>query len=703
MKGTTIYTKRDDVALLSIDNPPVNPLSSGVRQGLWDGMIKALNDDSIIAIVLTGVGRTFISGADISEFGKALTGPGLGACIAQLENSHKPVVVALNGVALGGGLEVALGCDFRIASPKVRVGFPEVKLGLLPGAGGTQRSPRLMGAKKALELILSGDQINANKALDLGLVDAVVDADKLLEHAINTARAKAKSKELRKIRELSVPVATGADNAEIFASARRNAARRMRGQFAPEMIVQCVEAAVNLNDFDASLKLEGELFAKCLRNTQRKALIHVFFAERQTSKIPDIPKDTKTRHIQQAGIVGCGTMGGGISMCFANSGIPVCVLEKDAEALQRGLGVIRKNYQNQVDRKRLSEQQMQARIQLITGVTEYKELGAANPDIVIEAIYENLEVKIDTFKKLDANVKPGTLLMSNTSGLDVDQIAEATSAPENVAGMHFFSPANIMRLLEVVRSKHSSNETIATAMALGRILSKIPVLSGNCPGFIGNRMLYGYTRQAGEMVLQGALPYQIDRVMSDFGMPMGPFQMADLVGLDLGWRARKLAKVKPEDKPISSIIPDKLCELGHFGQKNGKGYYIYQEGSRAGVPDKEVVTIIEQTSAELGITRREFNDEEILKRCLYPLINEGANILEENIALRPSDIDIVYINGYGFPAYKGGPLFYAEEIGLPEIANDIQQFNAEFDRFPELSPLIARLVKEEKGFGDLNN
>ena len=700
MKGTVHYERQGDVALMTVDNPPVNPLSSGVRQGLHDGVTQALADADVKAIVLTGAGRAFIAGADISEFGAAATaGPGLHEVLALMEGSSKPLVAALNGTAFGGGLEVALCCDYRVAAPRAPVGLPEVKLGLLPGAGGTQRLPRLIGAEKALAFILSGDPIPAPQAKQLGIVDEVIDGD-IVEGAIAFARrVVAEGGKLRKIRDESDKVAADRDNQEIFAEARRNAARRMRGRFAPEMIIQCVEAAVNLGDFDAGMQVEQDNFRKCLSHPQREALIHVFFSEREVAKIPDVPRDTPVKEIKSAGVIGCGTMGGGITMCFANAGIAVKVLEMNQEALDRGLAVIRRNYDIQVQRGRMGAADVDKRMALISGTTRYEDLG--NADVVIEAVYENLDVKIEVFKKLEAVAKPGAIIASNTSGLDVDAMANATSRPADVIGLHFFSPANVMRLLEVVRGKDTSKTTIATSMQLGKTLGKVAALSGNAPGFIGNRMLGGYTRQAGEIILQGATPYQVDKVIQQFGMPMGPFQMNDLVGLDLGWRARKLSGMKPEDVPITARVADKLCELERFGQKNNRGYYIYPEGSRAGQPDPDVVKIVEETSAELGIQRREIGDEEVLKRCLYPLINEGARILEAGIAIRPCDIDIVYINGYGFPEVTGGPMFWADKQGLDKILADIRQFQNEYGDFWKPAPLLERLVAEGKTFGSL--
>jgi len=700
MKGTVHYELRDNIALMTIDNPPVNPLSSGVRQGLHDGVAAALADDKVAAIVLTGAGRAFIAGADISEFGGASEGPGLHDCLNAMDASSKPIVAAINGTAFGGGLEVALCCHYRVISPKAQVGLPEVKLGLLPGAGGTQRLPRLVGAEKALNFMLSGDGIPGPAALELGIVDEVAEGD-IVEAGIAYAqKIIGQGSPVRCIRNEDDLLVPDRERPEIFEAARKNAARRMRKRFAPEMIVQCVEAAVNLGDFDAGMKVEGENFAKCLKHPQREALIHMFFAEREVGKIPDVPKDTPVKDIKQAAVIGCGTMGGGISMSFLNVGLPVTVLELDKEALDRGMGIIKRNYDIQVQRGRMSEAEVDARMNLLTGTTNYADLGTA--DVIIEAVYENIDVKVETFKKIEEVAKPGAILASNTSGLDVDKMANATTRPEDVIGLHFFSPANVMRLLEVVRGEKTSAETIATSMKLGKTLNKIAVLSGNAPGFIGNRMLGGYTRQAGEIILQGATPYQVDNVILGFGMPMGPFQMNDLVGLDLGWRARKLGGVKPEDVPITARVADKLCEMERFGQKTNRGFYVYPEGSRAGQADPEVVEIVEQTSAELGIVRRDIEDEEVLKRCLYPLINEGARILEQGIAIRPCDIDIVYINGYGFPEVTGGPMFWADQQGLDNILADIKKFGEEYGGDVwEPAPLLEKLVAEGKTFASL--
>ncbi|MDZ7827889.1 MAG: 3-hydroxyacyl-CoA dehydrogenase NAD-binding domain-containing protein [Gammaproteobacteria bacterium] len=700
MKGTVHYSTDGELAVLRIDNPPVNPLSSGVRQGLHDGLKAALEDDAVKAVVLYGEGRAFIAGADISEFGGESKGPGLHECLTMMEESPKIVIAAINGTAFGGGLEVALCADYRVIAPKAPVGLPEVKLGLLPGAGGTQRLPRLIGAEKALDFILSGDPIPGPKAKELGIVDDVIEGDDFVAGALDWARrAVAEGKGKKRVRDDDSVVKQDRGNTEIFEAARKNAARKMRGRFAPEMIIQCVEAAVETGDFDTGMKVEAENFRKCLEHPQREALIHVFFSEREVAKIPDVPKDTPVKEIASAGIVGCGTMGGGIAMCFANAGIPVTVLEMNQEALDKGLGVIRKNYEGMVKRGRIDEATMEKRMGLITGALEYSDLGSA--DVVIEAVYENLDVKKKVFAEFEKVCKPGAVIASNTSGLDLDAIAAVTSRPEDVIGLHFFSPANIMRLLEVVRGEKSSATTIATAMKLGKTLGKVAVLSGNAPGFIGNRMLGGYTRQAGEMILQGATPYQVDKVITGFGMPMGPFQMQDLVGLDLGWRARQLAGTKPEDVPLAARVSDRLATMERFGQKNGRGFYIYQEGSRAGQPDPEVVQICEDISSELGIERSEIDDEEVLQRCLYALINEGARILEDGIAIRPCDIDIVYINGYGFPEVTGGPMFWADQQGLDKVHAKIVEFREKYGDFWTPAPLLERLANEGKTFGSL--
>ena len=693
MKGQVHYQVKEGIAVLTLDNPPVNPLSSGIRQGLWECTEKALADDAVKGIVLTGEGRAFIAGADISEFGGKMEGAPLHDVLVRLEQSTKPVVAAINGTAFGGGLEVALCTNFRIASPGAMLGLPEVNLGLLPGAGGTQRLPRLLGVREATRFIVSGVPMTAAEALEKGVVDEVA-ADNLIDRAVAFAQEKAQSGELPKVRDKSDKLdADRAQLDEVMKEGAQLAARTRRGQEAPQRILQCVQAAATEDDFDAGLKKEGELFVECLNSPQREAMIHVFFSERTAARVPDVPKETPTKDINRAVVIGSGTMGGGIAMCFANAGIPVTVLDQDEENLKRGLGVVRKNYQSQVDRKRISQGDMDKRMDAIGGALDYDAIG--NADIVVEAVYENLDLKKEIFQRIDKIAPTGAILASNTSALDIDQMAEMTSRPGDVIGTHFFSPANVMRLLEVVRGAKSSKETIATAMKLGKRLGKIAVLAGNCPGFIGNRMLAGYSRQASLLLLEGALPAQVDKVLYEFGMPMGPFQMSDLVGLDLGWRARKMAGGSNEP---TARIPDALCDEGHFGQKSGQGFYRYEAGNRTPQPVPEVQELVERVSKELGYTRRDISDEEILKRCVYPLINEGARILDEGMAIRSSDIDVVYIYGYGFPAWRGGPMHYANALGLDKVLTDIRGFEGQDARFWKPAAGLQKLASEGGSF-----
>lgn len=671
MKGAVHYELREDIALLSIDNPPVNPLSSGVRQGLFDGVTKALDDDSVNAIVVTGMHRAFIAGADISEFGAASAeGPGLGEVLGCMESSSKPIIAAINHTAFGGGLETALCCDYRIANATAPVGLPEVKLGLLPGAGGTQRLPRLIGAEAALTAILSGNPILAPEALELGIVDKIAEGD-LVEDALSWAHEiVAGGSKLRKIRDLDDKVKVDRSTPEIFERITATLEKNHRNQHAPVRIVECVEQAVNGEDFDAGMAAEQRLFAECLADRQREALIHIFFAERAANKIPGMVSDIPD--INKGSIIGAGTMGGGIAMCFANAGIAVRVYDNEVENLARGIKVIEGNYARSVSRGRLSQTEMDERMALIIPTENFDDLGDA--DVVIEAVYENLDLKKEIFARLDGVMKDGALLATNTSGLDVDAIAAETNRPQDVCGLHFFSPANVMRLLEVVRGEVSSPETLSRAMALGKRLQKVSVVAGNCPGFIGNRMIAGYSQQANLMILEGAMPAQIDKVIYDFGLAMGPFAMADMVGLDLGWRARKMVGGSNE---VTVRITDELCELGRFGQKNGKGYYRYEEGDRTPLPDLEADEVIQRVAADLGRPQKIFSDEEILKRCIYPLVNIGAKILEEGHALRAGDIDTVYCNGYGFPTHVGGPMWYADTQGLANVLADIERFYEE--------------------------
>ena len=668
MKGTVLYEVRDDVAVLTVDNPPVNPLSDGVRTGLYESLVKAEENSDVKGVVLTGNGRAFIAGADISEFGGNVEGISLNEVFSKLENCQKPVVAAINGIALGGGLETALCCNYRIADNKAFVGLPEVNLGLLPGGGGTQRLPRLAGPAEALKMMLTGAHVPAKKALDLGIVDKVSD-DVVTESIAFIKEMASNSEQHPKVRDKNEKMFEARGNDKVLIEANAMAAKGRKGQFAPGQIIKCVEAAINLDDFDEGLKKEGEYFLECLLHPQREAMIHIFFGERAASKISDVPKETKIMDIKKAGIIGSGTMGGGIAMCFANAGIPVHIIDQDEDNLKRGVSVIEKNYEFMVNRGRLTAEQKDSVFGLVSSSLDYKDV--ADCDIVIEAVYENLELKHKIFKSLDEHVKPGAILASNTSGLDVDSIAEVTNRPELVVGTHFFSPANIMRLLEVVRGAQTSDETLASVMAIGKKLKKAAVVSLNAPGFIGNRMLFGYTAQANMLLLEGALPHQIDQALESFGLNMGPFRMMDLVGLDLGWRARKLGG---KESPLHAKIGDELCEQNRFGQKSNAGYYNYSEGSRAPNPAPENEKTYEKISSENGFTRRDISDEEIVDRCILALINEGADILSEGVAQRAADIDVVYINGYGFPIWRGGPMHHANAMGIDKVVEKLNKY-----------------------------
>ena len=668
MKGTVLYDIKDGIAVLTVDNPPVNPLSDGVRAGLYDCLVRAEEDSSAIGVVLTGKGRAFIGGADISEFGGNGEGITLNEVFNKLESCSKPVVAAINGFALGGGLETALCCNYRIVAKNAFVGLPEVNLGLLPGGGGTQRLPRLTGPGEALKMMLTGAHVPAKKALNIGIVDEI--SENVVEDSISFIKEKVESTENHpKVRDMNEKVIEARGDEKVLLEAQAMAAKGRKGQFAPGQIIKCVESAINLDDFDEGLKKEGEYFLECLLHPQREAMIHIFFGERAASKIADVPKDTKTKDIKKAGIIGSGTMGGGIAMCFANAGIPVHIIDQDEDNLKRGISVIEKNYDFMVGRGKLTAEQKDMVFGLVTSSLDYKDL--ADCDIVIEAVYENLELKHEIFKSLDEHVKDDAILASNTSGLDIDSIASVTKRPELVVGTHFFSPANIMRLLEVVRGEKTSNETLATIMAIGKKLKKAAVVSLNAPGFIGNRMLFRYTAQANMLLLEGALPHQVDQALESFGLNMGPFRMMDLVGLDLGWRARKLGG---KESPLHAKIGDELCEQNRFGQKSAAGYYNYSEGSRAPNPAPENEATYEKISSENGFTRRDISDEEIVDRCILALINEGADILSEGVAQRAADIDVVYINGYGFPIWRGGPMHHANAMGLDVVIEKLEKY-----------------------------
>ena len=674
------------VAVVTVNSPPVNALSANVRTGIAEAVQKAGTDAAVKAIVIHCAGRTFIAGADITEFGKPPKGVPLGEVNAILEGSAKPVVAAIHGTALGGGLELALSCHYRVAVPSARLGLPEVKLGLVPGAGGTQRLPRLVGVERALEVIAFGEPMKASEAASHGLVDAVVGEASLLADAVAfAAKLVADAAPLKKVRDRTDKLS--ADPA-VFAAFRKANARRFRGFEAPEACIQCVEAAVTM-PFDEGLKYERDTIMRLMVGTQSLAQRYVFFAERQAAKIPDVPETTPTRKVEKVGIIGAGTMGGGIAMNFVNVGIPVTIVETKQEALDRGLGVIRKNYENTAKRGRLSMADVETRMGRFTPSLDLAAL--ADCDLIIEAVFENMEIKKEVFGKLDRIARKGAILASNTSYLDIDQIAAMTTRPEDVIGMHFFSPANVMRLLEVVRGEKTAKDVIATAMGLAKKIGKVGVLVGVCHGFVGNRMLAQRQREANKLILEGAMPWDVDRVLYDFGLPMGPFAMSDLAGLDIGWSRETSKGETPREI---------LCEMDRRGQKTGAGFYDYDE-NRVARPSAVTEKIILDLAAKKGINRRPISDEEILQRCIYPMINEGAKILEEGKAIRASDIDIVWINGYGWPVYRGGPMFYGDTVGLAEVLRVMKEFEGRHGADFRPSALLERLVAEGKGFRDL--
>jgi 3-hydroxyacyl-CoA dehydrogenase len=679
------YELESNIGVISVDYPPVNALSQAVRQGLHDA-ITAAQDDASEAVVIVCDGRTFIAGADITEFGKPAVEPFLTDLLNTIEASVKPVVAAIHGTALGGGFETALASHYRCALESAKFGFPEVKLGILPGAGGTQRAPRLAGVEAALDLMTSGNPVGASRALDLGLIDRIVDSD-LREAAIAWARELAEQGAgVRKSSEQAVP----AFDATLFDGYRAKLAKRARGQIAPQHIVTCVEAATE-QPFEKGLEIERDLFVECIQSTQSAAMRHLFFAERQAAKIDDLPKDTQKRAVETIGIIGGGTMGGGIAMSFANAGIPVTLIEVNDEALARGLSIVDKNYAGSVKRGKLSEEKAAQCRALITGSTDYGNL--ANADLVIEAVFEDPELKKEIFARLDSVCKPGAILATNTSYQNVDEIAAATKRPEDVIGLHFFSPANIMRLLEVVRAEKTADEVLATCMALAKKIGKVPVMSGVCYGFIGNRMLQPYFREAQLCLIEGATPEQVDNAMEEWGMAMGPIRVADLAGIDVGYKARQAL---PEDKrgdPRSYRVADALAEMGRLGRKTGAGFYQYDPDTRKHSSDPAVLEIIEREAAAFGIERRDIPDEEIVDRLVYGLVNEGMRILEEGIAQRPGDIDVVYVYGYGFPVSRGGPMHYAEAVGIERVYERVCEFQERFGAEAWApAPLLAQMA-----------
>ena len=683
--NASVDLRRDgDVVVVTADNPPVNALKHEVRAGLTEALAQARDDGAVRAVVIACAGRTFFAGADITEFGKPPQAPSLHDVIAAIEAMPKPVVAALHGTALGGGFELALACHFRVAVPGARLGLPEVKLGLLPGAGGTQRLPRLVGPEKALQMIVTGEPIGAAEAREDGIIDEIVDGD-LTAAAIDFARRVVREgRPLRLVRDREEKLV-----GEGFADAAETLTRRLRGREAP---VACVEAVRNaiVMPFDEGLRRESELFRKLVAGDQSKAQRHIFFAEREAAKVPGIPEGTKLRPIASGAVIGAGTMGGGIAMCFANAGIPVTIVETGRDLLQKGLDRVAANYRTTVSRGGLAADEMERRMGLITGATDLEAVGSA--DVVIEAVFEEMDLKKRVFSDLDHLAKPNALLATNTSTLDVDEIAQATKRPQDVLGTHFFSPANVMRLLEIVRGAATSPDKLATAVTLGRRLGKVPVTVGVCYGFVGNRMLARRSVETERLLLEGALPQEVDAAVTGFGFPMGPCAMMDLAGLDVGWRIR-------QGRGEHALIEDALCESGHYGQKTGKGYFRYEAGSRSPLPDPEVEKIILDTSSRLGINRRPIGEEEIVERMILPMINEGARILDEGIATRPGDIDVIWVYGYGWPVWRGGPMYYADRLGLAHI-RDRLTFYADRSRDETLrpAPLIRRLAAEGRGF-----
>ncbi|MCA6223243.1 MAG: enoyl-CoA hydratase/isomerase family protein [Phenylobacterium sp.] len=678
-----------DVAVITLNSPPVNALSANVREGLFEGFKAATANPDAKAIVLICEGRTFIAGADITEFGGASRGPSLFDVQEMMEKAPKPVIAAIHGTALGGGLEVALVAHYRVAVPSARLGLPEVNLGLLPGAGGTQRLPRVAGVEKALEMMTSGRHAPAKEALEMGLVDELAEEGKLREAAVAFARrCVAENKPLVKVRDNNTKVEAARGKPEIFEAFRKANARKFRGFLAPEYNIRCIGAAVNL-PFDEGLAVERKLFGELVTGSQSAAQRYSFFAERQAQKIPDVPDDTPLIPVKSVGIIGAGTMGGGIAMNFANVGIPVTLVEVQKEALERGLKVIRGNYERTASRGGITAAQVEERMALITGSLDMNDLAPV--DLVIEAVFERMDVKKDIFTKLDAICKPGAILATNTSGLNIDEIASVTKRPEAVIGLHFFSPANVMKLLEIVRADHTSKSVIATSMKLAKQIGKIAALVGVCPGFVGNRILAQRQREAQKLVMEGAMPWDVDRVLYDFGFPMGPFAMSDLAGLDIGW-------VKERSKGES--IRDVLCEMDRRGQKTGAGYYDYDENRNA-KPSPVTEKIINDFIVKTGSNPRTVSDEEILERCIYPMINEGVKILEEGKAIRSSDIDVVWQNGYGWPVYRGGPMWYGDQIGPAKVLEKMKEFQAKMGDDFKPAALLEKLVADGKKFSDL--
>ncbi len=692
MPGQVELRRDGNVAVIVVDNPPVNALSHDVRAGLIEAFTRARDDAAVEAIVLTAAGRTFIAGADITEFDKPPTAPTLVDVIALIDSIGKPVVAAVHGTPLGGGLEVTLGCHFRVAAPGTRLGLPEIKLGLIPGAGGTQRLPRLVGMEKAAQMILTGNPIAAADARAAGLIDEIVEGDIAAAGIAFARKLLAEQRPVRRVRDREDKLAALRADPKVFDEIVVAHLKRGRGLQAPAAAVEALRWTLDV-PIDVALKREREKFMELRGGDQAKAQRHIFFAEREAAKVPGLGPEIKAREVRRAAVIGAGTMGGGIAMCFANAGIPVTLIETSGEVLKRGLGIIEKNYRATAARGGLTEAQVGERMALFDGTTGMEQVAGA--DIVIEAVFEEMDIKRKVFEALDRLAPAHAVLATNTSYLDVNAIAQTTKRPAAVVGMHFFSPANVMRLLEVVRGAQTAPETLATALAVGRKIGKVPVAVGVCHGFVGNRMLRARSVEAERLLLEGALPQDVDGALTEFGFPMGPFAMGDLAGLDISWRMRKAQGARAE-------IADQLCEAGRFGQKTQKGFYLYEAGSRTPRPDPAVEALIVATSKRLGISRRPFERQEIVERLVFPMINEGARILDEGIALRAGDIDVIWIHGYGFPVWRGGPMFYADTIGLPYVRDRLAAFARQTgDPRHEPAALLTRLASEGGGFGSL--
>jgi 3-hydroxyacyl-CoA dehydrogenase len=698
MSDLVQLSRQGDVAIITINNPPVNALSAGVPEGIEAAIAEVQKDPGVKAAVLIGGGKTFIAGADINMFVQMTSGQGgrinLLPTLLGIEDCRKPVVVAIHGHALGGGLEVAQACHYRVASPDAKVGQPEVNLGIIPGAGGTQRLPRLAGVAKAAEMCTNGKTIRAGEALEAGIIDKVIEGD-LLTGAVAFAREIA-GKQAPKTREMSAKLGTPEQNASIFSAARDTVRKKMRGLPAPMAAIDAIEAATKM-PFEQGCEEEARLFDKCLYSDESKALIHVFFAEREAAKIPDVPKDTPVIPVNSVAILGAGTMGGGIAMVCANAGIGVVLKDSGQAALDRGLANIQKNYATSVKRGRFTQEQMDERMKLIKPTLAWDDFS--NADLVIEAVFEGMALKKEVFAEIDRVCKRGAILASNTSTLDIDEIAASTSRPEAVIGTHFFSPANVMRLLELVRGKRSSKEVIATCMQLAKKIGKVAVLVGNCRGFVGNRMFLPYIREAQFLVEEGAAPEAVDAALTAWGMAMGPLAVGDLGGLDVAWRIRKEFRHLEKPGARQPYVEDKLCEMGRFGQKTGSGWYQYDAERKASV-DPEVILLVKKWNAESGIPQRQISAEEIVEREVYTLVNEGARILEEGYALRAGDIDTIYLNGYGFPGFRGGPMWYADTVGVKKVYDRVCEFHKQHGMLWEPAPLLKKLAQSGSKFAE---